>query len=192
MSELIVYCGPMFSSKSSRMFLDVERYRHAGREIFAFKPKVDGRYDSSSIVTHMGWKMPAIPITQGWEISKHIFDTATNPYQCLIVVDELFMIDGAADELVWLFRQGLDVTAASIDLTYDCKLFDEVSKILPWATRVEKCVAACAQCGHVARYTYRKVDDDATLLVGGSEMYEPRCSSCHPFVSIDNVEVQST
>ena len=182
--QLMVYCGPMWSQKTSRMLLDVEKYKHAGREILAFKPKRDDRYAEEEIVTHMGWRFPAKGVSCGEEISKHILAEAVNPSFCLVVVDELFMIPGAADELIWLHRNssGVDIVVATLDLSYACKPFEEVIKILPWATRVEKYASACSVCGHDARFTYRKAEDEAEVLVGGKELYEPRCALHHPFM----------
>jgi thymidine kinase len=182
--ELVIHVGPMFSGKTSHMLLDVEKYKHAGREILAYKPKCDDRYAKSEIVTHMGWSYPAIEVSCGEDISKHILENVKNTNFCLIVVDELFMIPQAAEELIWLYRNsaGVEIVAASLDLSYACKPFEEVSKILPWATRIEKYVSACSVCGNDARFTYRKAEDVSEVLVGGKELYEPRCGEHHPFV----------
>ena len=165
------------------MLLDVEKYKYSGKEIHAFKPVVDDRYSELEIVTHMGWSFPAKGVTCGEEISKSILSDATNPGNCLVVVDELFMIPGSAEELIWLNKQGVSVVVATIDLSYACKPFEEVIKILPWATRVEKYTSACAICGHDARFTYRKTTDENEVLVGGKDVYEPRCDSHHPFLN---------
>ncbi len=182
--QLTVYAGPMWSQKTSRMLLDVEKYKHAGREIHAFKPAVDDRYAESEIVTHMGWRFPAKSISTGEEISRSILADGINPSFCLVVVDELFMIRGAAEELIWLHKQssGIDIVVATLDLSYKCEPFEEVTKILPWATQVQKYTSTCSVCGHDARFTYRKAEDEAEVLVGGKELYEPRCAAHHPFI----------
>jgi thymidine kinase len=175
----------MFSGKTSHMLLDVERYKHAGREILAFKPVVDDRYAELEIVTHMGWRFPAKGVTCGEEIGKHILNDAANPNFCLVVVDELFMIPGVADELIWLHRNAgdVDIVVSSLDLSYACKPFEEVTKLLPWASRVKKYVSACSVCGDDARFTYRKAEDESEVLVGGKELYSARCARCHPYMN---------
>ncbi len=182
--QLKIYTGPMFSQKTTKMLLDVEKYKHSGREIHAFKPKRDDRYSDDEIATHMGWKLPAHCVSKGDEISKHILWKASNPDSCVVVVDELFMIPEAANELIWLYRNSsnLDIVVATLDLSYACKPFDEVVKILPWATQIEKYASSCSVCNQEARFTYRKAEDESEVLVGGKELYEPRCSAHHPFV----------
>lgn len=181
-NRLTVYVGPMWGQKSSKLLLSVEKERHAGREIHAFKPLIDNRYASDEIVTHMGWSVPAVCVKTGADIERHMLENAKDFNNSLIVVDELFMIPGVADTLVWFFKQGVDVAVATLDLSYACKPFEEVSKLLPWATHVEKCPSACSVCGHDAFYTYRKVDGapDSEVAVGGKETYEPRCRKHHP------------
>ncbi len=173
----------MFGQKTSKMLLAVEKQRHAGKEIHAFKPSVDNRYSSDEIVTHMGWSIPATCVKSGQNIEAHMLEHAVNLKNSLVVVDELFMLPGVADTLIWLFKQGVDVVVATLDLSYACKPFDEVSKILPWATHVEKCPSACSVCGHDAYYTHRSSTDavdDSGIAVGGKESYEPRCRKHHP------------
>jgi thymidine kinase len=181
-NQLVVYTGPMWGGKTSRMLLEVEKHRHGGREIHAFKPKIDNRYASEEIVTHMGWSIPATCVKNGADIERHMLEHAKEFKNSLIVVDELFMLPGVADTLVWFFKQGVDVVVATLDLSYSCKPFEEVTKLLPWATRVEKCPSACLVCGHDAYYTYRKVDiaSEEEVQVGGKETYEPRCRKHHP------------
>ena len=179
-NQLVVYTGPMWGGKTSRMLLEVEKHRHGGREIHAFKPKVDNRYSAEEIVTHMGWSIPATCVKNGADIEQYMLEHAKDFKNSLIVVDELFMLPGVSDTLVWFYKQGVDVVVATLDLSYACKPFEEVAKLLPWATRVVKCPSACSVCGHDAYYTYRKVEDDSEVFVGGKETYEPRCRKHHP------------
>ena len=98
-----------------------------------------------------------------------------------VLVDEVFMIKGVADELIWLYRNGFSILASSLDMGSGLTPFDEITKIMPWTTRIEKCVAVCHSCKAPAQYTWRKPDAGLDeILVGGVETYEARCASCHP------------
>ncbi|NBV29130.1 hypothetical protein EBS02_08985, partial [bacterium] len=57
-----------------------------------------------------------------------------------------------------------------------------VEKMLPWATKVEKLSAVCTVCNKDAFYTYKKQTGGDEIEVGGNELYEPRCSRCHPSI----------
>ena len=54
-----------------------------------------------------------------------------------------------------------------------------MSKMLPWATKVEVCPAVCTICGADAFYTYKKGGSDDDVEIGGKELYEPRCAIHH-------------
>lgn len=182
--EFIVFVGPMMSGKTTSMLAKLERYKYQGRHVFAFKPKIDSRYSTNEIVSHMGWKLPATTISSGAELIKELtyqFSDSEIPDNSVVAIDELFMIPGIADELVWLYKNNVTVVASTLDLSHSCKPFDEVTKILPFATTIKKCTAVCSVCKADAQYTWRKpVDDENEIVVGGVEIYSPRCKNHHP------------
>jgi thymidine kinase len=66
--EFIVYCGPMFSSKTSSLLATLEKYKYQHKKVIVFKPNIDDRYSISEVVTHGGWKVPAVCVKSGSEI----------------------------------------------------------------------------------------------------------------------------
>ncbi len=180
-----VYCGPMFSGKSSRLFLALETLRHKNKRVVLFKPAIDTRGDKGRVTTHNGMSSvePAVIIDSASDVLHHVASLEHKPD--VVAVDEAFMLPGIADTLLFLYRLETSIIVSSIELGYDGKRFVEVEKMLPWATSIEKCVAACAVCGADARFTHKKADDDddkSDIQVGGAETYEPRCFSCHPLI----------
>ena len=65
--EFIVYTGPMFGSKTTKLLASVDRYRYQNKSVQAFKPNIDDRYSQSEIVTHSGGKIPALLVNCGTE-----------------------------------------------------------------------------------------------------------------------------
>ena len=100
----------------------------------------------------------------------------------VIAVDEAFMIPGIAKALIWLYRSGYSIVVSSLDLSATGKPFDEIEKMLPWATHVEKRSAVCTVCSKDAYYTYKKQMGGDEIEVGGAELYESRCLRCHPLI----------
>jgi thymidine kinase len=84
------------------------------------------------------------------------------------------MIPGCADALIQLFRQGKSIYISSIQLSSNAEPFEEMTKMFPWATKIEICPAVCPITGKDAYYTIAKTEVDH-IQVGGSEIYEPRC-----------------
>lgn len=183
-AQFSMFVGPMFGSKTSSMLLRLERYKHQHKTIVAFKPTEDVRYSQSDITTHGGWSYPAISVSTGVDIIEHLAGLEKQPD--VIAVDEAFMIHGAAEVLVWLYRNGINIVVASIDMSSQGKPFAEIEKMLPWATEIVKCSAVCTVCGEDAYYTYKKQTTEVEIQVGGSELYEPRCACCHPLIMNQN------
>jgi len=176
-----IFCGPMMSSKTTRLLAAIDRFRYQNLRVIAFKPKLDRRYTPEEISTHSGGKMAAILVSSGDEILRN--SSLLNPD--VVAVDEAFMIDGSADAVVQLFRQGVTIVVSSIEMSATCNIFPEMEKMIPWATRVEKCAAVCLVCGEDAYYTQKKVADLAEIAIGGAELYEPRCWHHHGTVKIE-------
>jgi thymidine kinase len=182
--EFVLFVGAMFGSKSSKLLAEVERHQIRGSKILCFKPVIDGRYSNEAIVTHSGGKLSAIAVSSGEDILAFVRSKKPD----VVAVDEAFMIDGCAEALINVFQSGITVYVSSIELSANLKSFAEVEKMMPYATRIEKCAAVCVQCGDDARVTHRKVPSFEEISVGGSDTYEPRCWSCHPLTGKTDVD----
>ncbi len=176
--EFIVYCGPMFSSKTSRLLSTLEKYKYQHKRIVVFKPNIDDRYSESEVVTHGGLSTPANCVKTGAEILEYLTCLTVEPQ--VVAVDEAFMIPGAADTLIWLYTYGFTVVVSSLEMSSSGKIFHEIEKMLPWATQVQKCTAVCTVCGRDAHFTHKKQVGGEEIEVGGSELYEPRCAHHFP------------
>lgn len=177
-NAFVVYCGPMFSAKTTSLLSAIDRYKYQGKKVAVFKPQLDDRYNNDFVCTHSGWKVPAQCIKNGSDILELLSEMDDQPN--VIAVDEAFMIPNIAKVLTWLYRNGYTVIVSSLDLSATCKPFGEIEKMLPWATLVEKKSAVCVVCSRDAFYTYKKQSNDEEIEVGGSELYEARCCKCHP------------
>jgi thymidine kinase len=169
--DLVMFVGPMFGSKTTRLIAALERYKYQGKTISAFKPMIDDRYSAGEIVTHNGGRVKAQCVASGMDILKHLQESPAD----VVAIDEAFMIKEVSDAVISLYKSGVSVLVSSLDLSSKASPFEEVSKMMPWATNVVKCPSVCPKCGGDAFFTFRKFEDDRELLIGGSEMYEPRC-----------------
>ena len=190
-NEFVVFTGPMFGGKTTKLLSAVDRYSYQRRKIFAFKPSVDSRYDSGYIVTHTGGKVQAELVDSGAEI----FATVVGHEEignyaprktAVIAVDEAFMIPGCGEALISLFRRGHTILASSLQLSSNGMPYDELAAMMPYATKVEICPAVCVKCGADAYYT-EKVGgrSDHEIEVGGAELYQPRCVKHFSWMNVD-------
>lgn len=178
--EFIIFTGPMFSSKTSRLLACLERYKYQKRTIHAFKPLIDDRYSENEISTHSGWKQPSQNIRTGGDLLVWAKNKMDLGEQCdVIAVDEAFMIPDIGPALISLYMSGLTIVVSSLEISSSNKPFKEIAALMPFATKIIKCSAVCTICGKNAHYTHRKTNHKAEIAVGGEEMYEPRCWEHH-------------
>jgi thymidine kinase len=173
--EFIIYTGPMFGTKTTRMLIELDRALYRGQSVVACKPVIDGRYAEAEIVTHGGLRFPAINVTEAWQLRKVALE------HDVIGVDEAFMIDGCADILIDLYKEGKTIVVSSVQLSAQGQPFDEVVRMMPWATRIEVCPAVCPLTGLDAYFTVRRDGGGTEIEVGGADLYEPRAWGRTPF-----------
>lgn len=185
MTELILYTGPMFSSKTTRLLMEADTRQYRKKNIISFKSRMDDRYSNvGEIVTHNFNKLPAFLVDTGSDIIDKVSEH--EEVDC-VIVDELFLIEGGADACVKLFKKGYNVIVASIDLSFTGEPFKEVKDIMPFCTEIIKCKAVCSICQKDAQYTDKKTqqslsNSNVQIQVGGSELYEPRCQEHHIYM----------
>lgn len=180
--ELIV--GPMSSGKSTRLILELLRYKVIGHDTILLRPNIDKRYDKDNIVAHNGLKMKALaipPIPERILANAQFFD--------VIGIDELqffgsadYSLHEAIDELL---KRNKLVVAAGLDTDFRREVFSHVHNLMPHADKLTKLTALCAICGDEAIYTQRLIDGEPApynspiIEIGGLDHYEARCRECH-------------
>ena len=169
--ELRIYTGPMHGGKTTRLLSALERYTYQKKKVVLFKPVIDDRYSVDCVVSHSGAEWEAYRVDNGEDISFLVRQECAQ----VVGIDEAFMIPGSAEAAIGLYASGVTVMISSLQLSYEGTPFDEMSKILPYATSVEVCPAVCARCDSDAYFTKRTSGGKNIIEVGGSESYEPRC-----------------
>jgi len=174
--QFIIFTGPMFGGKTTRLLSALDRYVHQKKDVLAFKPDIDKRYGKESINTHTGGKIDAIRVATGEDIAQCVLEKAENKLVEIIAVDEAFMIPGSANVLINLFNKGFTILISTLQLCSDGTSYKEIREMMPWATKIEICPAVCTVCGSDAYYTFKKGGNSHQQIeVGGADLYEPRC-----------------
>ncbi|MCR5113007.1 MAG: thymidine kinase [Acholeplasmatales bacterium] len=174
-------CGPMFAGKTEELFKIIKRMEFAHKKYLIFKPAIDSRYSETEIVSHNQNKLPAISIQHGREIKRNLKkDTQA------VVIDEIQFFDKSMLKYIQeLAADGLRVIVAGLDRDFRGESFGVTGDCMAISDKVIKLTAVCACCGAEATMTQRIIDgkpayyDDPQVLVGASDVYEPRCRNCH-------------
>ncbi|HVL40319.1 MAG TPA: thymidine kinase [Fimbriimonadaceae bacterium] len=179
--SLVVICGSMFAGKSEELIRRARRALYAKKKVQVFKPAIDSRYDESMVVTHMGAKHEAVPVSSVQDLRAKI-----QPDTQVVLIEEAQFFDPSLVPFVnELADQGVEVVLAGLDQDFRREPFGPMPQLLALADEVVKLRAICLKCGEPASHTYRMVDgkpahrDDPIILIGATESYEARCRNCY-------------
>ncbi len=173
--QLIVICGPMFAGKSTRLLQELAQ--HAGPTLL-IKPARDTRYATDAVVTHDGVTQSAHAITSPDELRS----LADQHPRALIGIDEAHFF-GAP--LIPAVRALLEckhrVVIAGVERDHLGLPFEPFPTLLCEADTVIKLSARCTACNGAhgpAIHSQRMTPSNARILIGGADLYQPRCRTC--------------
>ena len=169
-----VICGSMFSGKTEELIRRLKRVRIANLRVEIFKPRIDVRYDETKIVSHDENALVSTPVENSQTILLMASDVD------VVGIDEAQFFDDQLPEVCdQLALRGVRVIIAGLDMDYLGKPFGQMPNLLAKADYITKLHAICVCCGHIANFSYRKVEDEGQILVGEKTLYEPRCRKCY-------------
>jgi len=182
---LEVIIGPMFSGKTSELIRLVEREVYAKRKGAIFKMAFDSRYSAKQVVTHNGLRYDAYTVTNSKEGLDKIEELVRTQGLDAIGVDEVNFFPQELVELLDRLADTKRVIACGLNLNFRAEPFPTTMQLAARADRVRYLSAVCVVCGQEATRTQRLIGgkpapkDSPTIVVGGKEMYEPRCRTCY-------------
>lgn len=97
----------------------------------------------------------------------------------VVGIDEAQFFDsGLVEVCEQIAVRGTRVIVAGLDMDFRGKPFGPMPDLLAIADYITKVHAICMQCGNIASRSYRKVNNNAQVLLGEKEEYEARCRTC--------------
>jgi len=182
---LEVIIGPMFSGKTSELIRLVEREVYAKRKGAIFKIAFDDRYSAKQVVTHNGLRYDAYSVANSKEGLEKIEEISSSNGLDVIGVDEVNFFPIAIVDILDRLADGKRVIACGLNLNFRAEPFPSTMELAARADRVRYLSAVCVVCGQEATRTQRLIGgrpaprDSPTIVVGGKELYEPRCRDCY-------------
>lgn len=168
-----VITGSMFSGKTEELIRRLKRVRYANQKVQIFKPQIDTRYHETEVVSHDANRIMSTPVSSSQNIL-----LLTGDYDVIAIDEAQFFDDGLPDVCRVLANNGTRVIVAGLDMDFTGKPFGPMPAIMADAEYITKLHAICMQCGNLASYSYRLVQNDKTILLGETDSYEPRCRVC--------------
>jgi thymidine kinase len=169
-----VICGSMFSGKTEELIRRMKRAQFAKLPVEIFKPAIDIRYAEKEVVSHDSNSIPSTPVEHSSAILLLGGDAK------VVGIDEAqFFDDELPNVCIQLANRGVRVIVAGLDMDYQGRPFGPMPNIMAVAEDVYKVHAVCVKCGAPANYSYRFTKNNAVVLLGEKESYEPRCRHCY-------------
>lgn len=169
-----VVCGSMFSGKTEELIRRVRRAQIANLKVEIFKPAVDIRYHETDVVSHNESAIPSTPV----DSSQNILLLAGDAH--VVGIDEAQFFDEELPNVAeQLAIKGIRVIVAGLDMDFLMQPFGPMPAILAKADYITKLHAICVQCGDSANYSFRKAASQEKVLLGETDLYEPRCRICY-------------
>ncbi len=181
---LEVIIGPMFSGKTSELIRLVEREVYAKKKGAIFKIAFDKRYSARQVVTHNGLRYDAYTVASTREGLDKIEEVANSNGLDAVGVDEVNFFPEALVGVLDRLADKKKVIACGLNLNFRAEPFPTTMELAARADRVRYLSAVCVVCGQEATRTQRLIGgkpapkDSPIIVVGGKEMYEPRCRTC--------------
>ncbi len=187
MLEVIVGC--MFSGKSEELAKRLRRAKIAGKNVVAFKPAMDDRYDKTKIASHSSVTFEATTFKTFEDLVAIIGKLIENKsLPDVIGIDEVQFLPIEFSEFAnTLAARGSKVIVAGLNMDYLGKPFGPIPNLMATGDKVTKLDAICVNigkdniiCGRPATRTYRFFDKScrAIIQVGAADSYEARCREC--------------
>ena len=182
---LEVIIGPMFSGKTSELIRLVEREVYAKKKGAIFKMAFDKRYSARQVVTHNGLRYGAYTVASSKKGLDKIDELVKTKGLDAIGVDEVNFFPEALVGLLDRLADTKRVIACGLNMNFRAEPFPTTMHLAARADRVRYLSAVCVVCGQEATRTQRLIGgkpapkDSPTIVVGGKEMYEPRCRTCY-------------
>jgi thymidine kinase len=168
-----VVCGGMFSGKTEELIRRAKRAHIAGQKVVVVKPKVDNRYNEEDIVSHNETILPGLVVDTADQIVLLTGDAQ------VVCIDEAQFFDKQLINVAnTLANDGKRVIIAGLDMDFEGRPFEPMPQLLAIAEYVTKLHAICAESGTMAHYSQRVVENEERVLVGETDVYEPRARHC--------------
>lgn len=159
--------GPMFSDKTSTLFKYYDKFTLMGYKTLIIKYSKDNRFGSNEklLITHDGKSRPAVSAESLQDFKQY------EDYNALFI-DEVQFMNIDFDQLIE-FSRGKKLFMAGLSGDFMRKPFDNISNLIPLASKIIPERALCLRNGKKAAFTKRLGNDKERIVIGDKDIYEP-------------------
>jgi thymidine kinase len=174
-SKLVLVTGCMFSSKTSYLLKEINRFKSIGYNVLVVNTIKDNRYSSGNeIVNHDKLTHNAISLIN----LSDIFSLSDYKIASVIIVEEANFFHDLIPSIIQIIeKDNKNVIACGLNGNYLRKPFGSFGELFCLADEIIFLKAYCKICNDTteAIFTKRIVNNDNQELVGSTDKYIPVC-----------------
>ncbi|MCK4394814.1 thymidine kinase [Candidatus Bipolaricaulota bacterium] len=187
---LEVVTGVMFAGKTTYLLRRLHKAIRSERRVVVFKPSIDTRYAENACISHAGERHHAHPIPYDTSEIRVLERAAGYAFleADVVAFDEAnFFTDSFVRVCQEIVSRGVTVIVAGAHIDFARRPFGPMPKLLALADSVVLRKTKCAVCGEEATCYQRLINgqpaplDGPLIMLGGAELYEPRCTQCYEY-----------
>jgi thymidine kinase len=183
-SKLTIICGPMYSSKTSTLIIELTRFADVDLSVLYINSSDDTRGENysthNSSLHQLSKKVKTLKTKNLMDLS----DDVLGQFK-VFGIDECQFFDDLVPFVKKLLKMKKVIYISGLDGDSNQNLFGNFYHLIPYATEVKKLTAVCEHCKHYGRIvpagvTIRKVETKTSDVkqIGGKETYIPVCNDC--------------
>jgi len=185
--ELIL--GPMFSGKTSKLLEIYKQCLFCNIPVIVINHNTDIRYHDSLLSTHDKNMIPCIQTNKLSSIWKNKNDITTEIGKAkVILINEGQFFEDLYECVIGMINSyDLKVYIAGLDGDFERKPFGQLLDLIPMCDTITKLTSICSICknGTLAIFS-RRLSNDKTQTLVGSENYIPLCRNCYSKMDNNN------
>jgi len=186
--NLTCICGGMFAGKTEEMIRRIKGAVFAREKIVVFTPSIDNRRGVGNIISHgnidlhktTGIVPLVLKVNATAEEFRELRIRLVDDEVDLVAIDEIqFFEKTIIDFVTELICSDVKVIVAGLDLTANGKPFGPIPELLALSEEPVKLRSICSCCHKAATRTFfRNGTLKQEIIVGGNDLFEPRCLKC--------------
>jgi len=183
-SKLTIICGPMYSSKTSTLIIELTRYADVDLSVLYINSSDDTRGENYS--THNS-SLHQLSQKVKTTKTKNLMDLSDDFLSKFKVfgIDECQFFEDLVPFVKKLLKMKKVIYISGLDGDSNQNLFGNFYHLIPYATEVKKLTAVCELCKNYGKIvpagvTIRKYESKMSDVkqIGGKETYIPVCNDC--------------
>ena len=166
----------MWAGKSEKLIQIADRWDYKEQPTLLIRYKLDNRYSETSIVSHKGITRKAETASTVEDIDRLIDSNKPK----ILLLDEAQFYKGIFNAVKRWTSAKIEVILSALDMDVFGNPWPEIANLLCESDTILKLTAVCLVCKKNATRTQLLIDpskftNGTNVLIGGKDLYEPRC-----------------